>query len=370
MLGLYIHIPFCNQICPYCDFYKMVVTNKTKEKVLNALCEEMKIKKLHNYSFDCVYIGGGTPSSLDIKQLDFLLTQLKQLINLKSIKEFTIEVNPNDITIEFIKLCKKYHINRISIGVQTFQKRLQQIIKRPFNYDDLKSKIDMFRNNQINNINLDLIYAIPTQSFNELDSDLNLAIKLNPEHLSVYSLILEEHTEFYYQFSKGNLKLIDEDLEASMYDHILTKLKMNNYEHYETSNFAKKGYQSKHNLIYWNCDEYIGIGPSAASYINNYRITNYANLEKYFKSLKNEISLEKTFISKEESMKEFIMLGLRKVEGISQKMFFEKFQIDLKKQFPMIIELIREGSLLEENEFIKIKEDYFYISNYFIKKII
>ncbi len=372
MLGLYIHIPFCNQICPYCDFYKMVVSNKTKQVVIKALLEEMKLKNLNNYSFNSVYIGGGTPSSLDINLLEKLLKELKQYIELSKLNEFTIEVNPNDITTELVKILKKYHITRVSIGVQTFNKKLQQIIKRPFNINELEQRINLLREYNITNINLDLIYAIPTESLNDVKNDLDIAIKLNPNHLSIYSLILEEHTIFYHEYLKGNLKLINENTEAKMYKLVCSYLKSNGYEHYETSNFSKTGYESIHNLIYWNCDEYIGIGPAAASYYQNYRTTNHNNLNKYLDYVNNENKtyLEHTFITKDEAMQEFVMLGLRKIKGISKTEFYNRFNINIIDRFPNIISLIKEGSIIEEGDCLYIKEDLFYISNHFIAKII
>ena len=372
MLGLYIHIPFCNQICPYCDFYKMVASNKTKELLIDALLEEMKSKNINKYSINSLYIGGGSPSCLDINLLEKIFKYLKININLEKLDEFTIELNPNDITEELINLLVKYNISRVSIGVQTFNKRLQNIINRPFDKKILNEKLNKLRNKGINNINLDLIYAIPSENIEEFEKDLEDAISLKPTHLSVYSLILEEHTIFYHLYSKGKLKLVDEETESKMYNLLCNKLKNNKYNHYETSNFSLNGYESKHNLIYWNCDEYIGIGPAASSYFNNYRITNINNLQDYINHVKenNDIYLEKTLISKEEAMNEFIMLGLRITSGVSKKEFKKRFNIDIKEKFSQINNLLNEKLLIENEDFIYIPEDYFYISNYIITKII
>ena len=372
MLGLYIHIPFCNQICPYCDFYKMVASDKTKESLINALLQEMKLKNIDKYTFNSVYIGGGSPSCLNINLLNKIFSELNKSIDLKKLDEFTIELNPNDITNELINLLKKYHISRVSIGVQTFNEKLQKIINRPFDKNILNEKILKLKEAGINNINLDMIYAIPQQTINEFEKDLDDAISLNPNHLSVYSLILEEHTIFYYLYTKGKLQLIDEDTESQMYKLLCDKLKKNNFIHYETSNFSLAGYQSKHNLIYWNCDEYIGIGPAASSYFNNYRITNINNMQEYinYVNTNNENYLEKTFISKEEAMNEYIMLGLRLTSGISKSKFFERFNINIKEKFKQIDQLIQENLLIEKDDFIFIPENLFYISNYIITKII
>lgn len=372
MLGLYIHIPFCNQICPYCDFYKMVASDKTKESLINALLQEMKLKNIDKYTFNSVYIGGGSPSCLNINLLNKLFFELNKYINLNNLEEFTIELNPNDITEELIALLKKYHISRVSIGVQTFNKKLQKIINRPFDKNILNYKIKKLRESGINNINLDMIYAIPSQTINEFEKDLDDAISLNPNHLSVYSLILEEHTIFYHLYTKGKLQLTDEETESQMYKLLCDKLKKNNFIHYETSNFSLKGYQSKHNLIYWNCDEYIAIGPAASSYFNNYRITNVNNMQEYidYVNTNNENYLEKIFISKEEAMSEYVMLGLRLTSGLSKSKFYKKFNINIKDQFKEINKLLDEKLLIENDDFIFIPEDLFYISNYIITKII
>lgn len=374
MLGLYIHIPFCNQVCPYCDFYKMVASNKLKKEVINALLEEMKLKNLDNYTFDTVYIGGGTPSSLDLELLELLLFELSKYINLKNLKEFTIEVNPTDITLNLINLLIKYHISRVSIGVQTFNSVLQKIIKREFSYDDLQEKILLLRENGINNINLDLMYSIPG-NVNQLEStknDLKLAISLNPTHLSIYSLILEEHTIFDYLYKKGKLQLVSEDTEASLYEIICKTLKENNFIHYETSNFAINGYQSLHNLIYWNCNEYIAIGPSASSYLNNHRFTTTNNLKDYLKSISDGkiILLEDNYIDEKEQIKEEIILGLRKTKGISKDNFYKKYKLNIKDIFYKIDDLIDQGLLEEDDNFLFIPEKHFYISNYIINKIL
>ena len=239
MLGLYIHIPFCNQICPYCDFYKMVVSNKKKETIIEALLEEMKNKKIDKYAFNSLYIGGGSPSCLDINLLKKILFYLNEKINLEKLEEFTVELNPNDITESLVSLLSKYHVSRVSIGIQTFNDRLQKIISRHFTKKDLINKLDLLKQYKINNINLDMIYAIPSQTLSEFEDDLNTAISLNPNHLSIYSLILEEHTIFYYLYNKGKLKLVDEDTEAQMYKLLCNKLKNTNFIHYETSIFEK-----------------------------------------------------------------------------------------------------------------------------------
>ena len=196
MLGLYIHIPFCHSICPYCDFCKSVSNENRQKEYVKALCTELKIKNINNYSFNTVYIGGGTPSSISLKLLETLLESLTKTIDVNKLIEFTIEVNPQDINEELVKILSKYHITRVSIGVQTFVPKLQKLINRFITEEELNKKINLLNNYQINNINVDLMYAIPSQTLEDVDIDLSIVTKLNITHISYYSLILEEHTIF------------------------------------------------------------------------------------------------------------------------------------------------------------------------------
>ena len=372
MLGLYIHIPFCDNVCPYCDFTKTVSTNKRKTLYIEALSREMKLKNLGNYTFNCIYIGGGSPSSLDISLLDKMFTNLSSYIPLESLDEFTIECNPKDITEEFVKLISKYHISRVSIGVQTLNSRLQKVINRFVTFDELKEKINLLRENGITNINLDMIYAIPTETLDDLKLDLVEILKLNVPHYSIYSLILEEKTIFYNLYKNQKLDLVDENTEYEMYKYVVNTLKNNGYNHYETSNFAKPGYESKHNLIYWNCDEYLALGAAASSYYNNQRTTNTKNISNYINSLNEyRIELEESeFISKNEQMDEEIILGLRKCNGINVSNFYEKFKVSIEERFPKIKDLIKEELLVLKDNHLFIPEEHFYISNHIIVKIL
>lgn len=372
MLGLYVHIPFCKKICPYCDFYKMVSNQDKKQNYIKGLSQEMKLKNLSDYSFDTVYIGGGTPSSLSLDLLEELFINLSNNINLDNLKEFTIEANPEDITEDFVKLIHQYNVSRVSIGTQTLNSRLQKLISREFSYEELKLKIKLLQKFDINNINLDLIYSIPGQTFEEFCDDLDKVISLDINHISAYSLILEEHTIFYHKYLKGDLKLNSEDLESKMYKQLIKKLTSNNFIHYEVSNFAKKGYQSLHNLIYWNCDEYVAIGVSASSYVNNIRQTNCKNMNKYLIGLSdNKIYLdEESYIDKEEAKKEWIILGLRKIKGIDKNKFALKFGENLKDAFLSIQPLINEGLLKENKNYLYIPKKYLYISNHILIKIL
>lgn len=372
MLGLYIHIPFCNQICPYCDFCKRVSQSSYQTQYIDALLAEMKIKKLDQYAFDTVYIGGGTPSSLSLENLDRLFLGIEKSIPLSHCQEVTIEVNPEDITEELASLLARHHISRVSIGIQTFVPHLQQVIKRFTTRDDIHKKITLFHRVGINNINIDLMYAIPGETLDDVIDDLTCAVSLPIQHISYYSLILEEHTLFYHLYQKQKLTLVDEELEEKMYYTIIDTLQKHQFHHYETSNFSKIGYESKHNLIYWNCESYHAIGTSSSSYINHHRSTNTRDLLSYLSYMqKGEIALdEDEEINEYEAMKEEVILGLRKIQGIDILAFQAKFQKSIIEVFPQIPFLIEEGLLEKKQNYIAIPYRYLYITNHILLKII
>lgn len=374
MLGLYIHIPFCRHICHYCDFYKMVASDSFKSKYIKLLLEEMKIKKLSNYQFDTLYIGGGTPSALNLDDLKILFNYLDKNINLASLSEFTIEVNPEDINLDLLQLFKTYHVTRISMGIQSFKKEIIDFLGRNtyFDFNNIKTKVELIKSVGINNINCDLIYAVPNETLDDVISDVNQLLDLDITHVSTYSLILEDHTILNKWYQDKIFELTNDELDASMYEKICDKLKNHNFKHYETSNFSIEGYESKHNLIYWNNEEYIGIGAGAATHLNHERYTNIRNIEKYYDGVRNnKLELEDYEIQTlDDEMNDEVMLGLRKMEGISKTSFLKKYKIDLLVKFPIIIELIREGLLEETNGYIKIPSRYSYIANYIIIKII
>lgn len=371
MLGLYVHIPFCRKICTYCDFYKMVVSDQLKAKFIKYLKKEMQLQKLSDYSFDTVYIGGGTPSCLPIALLEELLQGLNSCINLASLKEFTIELNPEDITEELVKLISKNYVNRVSIGVQTFNPRLLKTIGRTVNYDELLTATQLLNKYGITNINMDLIYALPGETTEDLENDLATFISLKPTHLSTYSLILEDHTILKHLHDQNKIELISEDTDRSMYDLIKKTLKKAGFVHYETSNFAISGHESVHNLIYWKCNNYLAIGPASSSYDDNYRHTTTNHLDEYFEGLDagKLVFLEKEYIDQEMAMKETIMLGLRLTSGISLQAFYDKFQVSLMSKFP-VQPLIEEGLLEICDGYLRIPDEYQYIANYIIVKLI
>lgn len=349
MKSIYIHIPFCNNICSYCDFAKVFYNEKYVLKYLESLEYEIN-NNYKNEIIETLYIGGGTPSSLSIKELNRLFNILKK-IKLSDNYEFTIECNIDSLTKEKIDLFKSNKVNRLSIGIETFNKKYLSFLNRKeFNLDILE-----YAKKNFNNINIDLIYAIPNETIEELNKDIDEFLKLNINHISLYSLIIEPHTKLYID----NVKNIDEDLDYEMYKLIDKRLKENGYIHYEISNYSKKGYESKHNLTYWDNKKYYGFGLGASGYIDNIRYTNTRNLDKYINHVYDR---DITILDKNMEMENEMILGLRKLKGVNLKEFKEKFNIDIKEKFN-IDKLIKEEKLIIKDNYIFINPRYIYLSN-------
>ena len=289
--SIYIHIPFCKNICSYCDFCKMYYNKSFVDQYLDKLKEEI-ISNYNGEVIDTIYLGGGTPSCLNNEQLNYLF-EITNIFNKSNNLEFTIEMNPEDIVIDKIKILKKYGVNRISIGIQTFNKKFLKYLNRYHEYEDIKSKIDLLKENGFNNINIDLIYAIKDETIEDLKDDLDKIKSLDINHISCYSLMIEENTKLYIDKNTS----IDENIDYEMYKYIEKYLESIGFNHYEISNYSKKNSESKHNLTYWNNLEYYGFGLSASGYIDNVRYTNTKNLSKYLKSNeKEEIYLNKNYL--------------------------------------------------------------------------
>ncbi len=358
--SVYIHIPFCKKICSYCDFCKFIYNSKWVDDYLIALKKEIE----DHYQWETIktlYIGGGTPSSLDEKQLNNLFQMLK-IFKLASNYEFTFECNLNDINDKLINVLVKNGVNRLSIGIESFDLDNLQFMNRTASFEEAQKKIKLCKEIGLNNINIDLIYALPNESIEVLKKDLDYFIKLDISHISTYSLMIENHTMLSYQ----NIKPIDEDLDAKMYELICNTLKKKGFIHYEISNFAREGFESKHNLVYWNNEEYYGFGLGASGYLNNVRYTNTQNLNDY---LKGKTILEEEHLSQKETMDYEIMLGLRKIKGINLEKFYEKYHVQLQEEYP-IDNLIKEKKLIIKNGNIFINPDKLYIMNEILVKLL
>lgn len=360
MKSVYIHIPFCNNICSYCDFCKMKYNKEWIDNYLDSLkCE------IENYykgeKIKTLYIGGGTPSSLSMIELNKLFSII-ELLDLSMLEEFTFECNIESITNEKLILLKKNKVNRLSIGVQTFNENLLRFLNRSHNKDEVKDKIEMAKLVGFNNINIDLMYALPLETMDDLKEDIKLFIDLDIPHISCYSLMIEPNTKLYID----KIKQIDEDLDYEMYKYIEDELTTNNYIHYEVSNYCKKGYESKHNLVYWNNEYYYGFGLGASGYLENYRYDNTKNLRKY---LDHNYIDNITKIRVEDRIKYHLILGFRKLNGINKDKFkkiYNKSIYDVKN----IRMLLNKGMLMEDDTHIFIPKEWIYRQNEILIKLI
>lgn len=352
MKSAYIHIPFCKSICSYCDFCKMFYNEKLVDKYLDALNKEIEL----NYKKEklkTIYIGGGTPSSLNKNQLNNLF-EITNKLNLDSDYEFTIEANINDINEDFLKLCSNNKVNRLSIGIETINKEFYKLLNRYNDINVIKDKIKLSKK-YFNNINVDLMYGFYGETIEELDNDLNLIKELDVNHISIYSLIIEENTVLYI----NKQKQINDEIESNMYYHIIDYLTSIGYNHYEISNFSKEGFKSIHNLNYWNNNNYYGFGLGASGYIGNTRYTNTRSINKY---LELDYIYQKEILDNKTIMEEELICGLRKIEGISKEVFKKKYNKGIREVFN-IDKLINDELLVENNDYIYIPKDKLYVSN-------
>lgn len=358
--SVYIHIPFCSSICSYCDFCKVVYNHDWVLPYLKRLKEEIDNSYLGE-EIETLYIGGGTPTCLSLPELESLFEVLK-IFKKSSNIEFTIEANINDLNSELLSFLYKNGVNRLSIGIESFNKEKLKFMNREANFKIAKEKITLARKIGFKNINVDLMYAIPDESIAVLKQDLDKIIKLKPEHISTYSLIIEKNT--LVGFNK--VKPIEEERDSKMYDKICKTLKKNGYQHYEVSNFAKKGYESKHNLTYWNNEEYYGFGCGASGYVAAIRYENTKSLTEY---LKGNFVSSKNLMSKVDNMENELILGFRKLEGIQLEHFFDKFEENMQNIFP-IKPLIKSGDLIYKDGRVYINPKKLYVMNEILIKLI
>ena len=358
MLGVYIHIPFCNKICNYCDFCKILYNTDYVSKYLNSLENEIK-SRYNGETIKTIYIGGGTPSSLSVLELDRLLS-IVSIFKMDNQYEYTIECNIESIDIDKINLFKSYGINRISFGVESFNKDIRKILGRCHDEDMIFDNIYMTKK-YFNNINIDLIYGV-NDNIDIVKEDISKFLELDIPHISCYSLILEEHTKLF--IDKHNY--IDDSIDNEMYEYIRDTLIKHGYKHYEISNYAKNGYESVHNKNYWLNGSYYGFGLGAVSYIDNYRISNTKNMSKYLNdNYEEKREYENINIRKENDL----ILGLRLVDGININSFNQKYNDSLLDR-DIIKELIKDGYIEIVNDNLKCKPEYLYLENYFLEKII
>ncbi len=366
----YVHIPFCTQICYYCDFSKVFIKNQPVDAYLQALIREFRSYDITELR--TLYIGGGTPTSISAVQLDYLLTELSRDLNLNTLEEFTIEANPGDLTVDKIEVLQKSAVNRVSLGVQTFNDKHLKRIGRSHNEAQIYSTIDALKTAGFQNISIDLIYALPGQTMDDVRSNVAKALSLNIPHLSLYSLILEHHTVFMNKMRRGKLHLPTEDLEAEMFEYIISEMERNGFEHYEISNFTKPGFESRHNLMYWDNVEYYGVGAGASGYLDGIRYRNRGPIQHYLKGVsEGNARLSEEVLSKNEMMEEELFLGLRKKEGVSIGKFEQKFGTSFEKCYGQIVqELQSDGLLKENNGFIQMTKKGLFLGDTVAEKFI
>ncbi|MCK4980313.1 MAG: radical SAM family heme chaperone HemW, partial [Candidatus Delongbacteria bacterium] len=348
---IYIHIPFCQTKCPYCDFYSISSNNESlKNKYVKTILEELELyDDIISQDIKSIYIGGGTPNSLSIKTLTKLLSGLSQKLNITKETEFTIELNPGSITEDKLRLFKQFGINRLSIGSQSFLLNELHTLGRTHSPKDIYTAFETARKLGFENINLDLIFSIPGQTINSLIYSVNKLMELDPEHISAYMLTYYEQTIFHELLLNKKIKKIDDDVEGEYYDFIKEIFKSYGYEHYELSNFCKPGMGSKHNINTWNFGSYLGFGASAHSFSNNIRWSNH-NLVKNYIDLKLTKYPNKILLDPKDKKNEFVMLGLRKLSGVSLDSYYNTFSQSLLSDFDSKIEKYLKNNLLILNE--------------------
>ncbi len=358
MKALYIHIPFCKYICTYCDFCKKHIKNQPVSQYIDCLIKEIKEYQIQNVN--TIYVGGGTPSAVDNNLIEKLLIAINKEIDFNQILEFTWECNPDDINEELLILLKKYHVNRLSIGVQTFNDQILKEINRKYNQQEAIEAIKLAKK-YFNNFSIDLMFNLPNQNVDDIKYSLEKVKEFNIPHFSYYSLILEEHTILYNQ----NYHNFNDDQEAEIYkmiqDFIINN--MNNYNQYEISNYANENCQSQHNIHYWDLDEYYGVGLGASGYLKQIRYSNTKSIKEYMNSINNNIMpiIEKQEISISDQLEEKIFLSLRQ----NKKIYFEiDFINQVKKNHYL------KDKLIIGSDFLKIKEKYYFVSNEIILQLL
>lgn len=358
--SIYIHIPFCDHICSYCDFSKVFYKEELVDKYLSFLEKEMAILPIE-HKYKTLYIGGGTPSSLSITQLNHLFFITDKILFQKDY-EFTIECNIENLTEDKLKLMKQHRVNRLSIGVESFNQTKLDFLERHYLKNRIKPTIKLAREIGFSNINIDLMYAIPGETVDDVKNEVEEALELGIEHISTYSLILEANTKL----GNSDIKEIDTELDRNMYDVICQKLKEAGFEHYEISNFALPGYQSKHNLTYWQNKEYYGFGLGASGYIKPYRYQNTKSITQY---LKGNFCYEKELQNQNLEIENEIILNFRTKNGINKNVFFKKYGFDLKEKY-FIEDFISHDVIIETDEYYYISEDYWYLLNEILLRFI
>lgn len=356
----YIHIPFCEHICYYCDFNKFFLEGQPVNEYLEALGKEMALtlEQFPNQHLNSIYVGGGTPTALNEVQLGKLCELIQEHLSYDMNTEFTFEANPGDLSKEKLEILKEAGVNRLSFGVQTFNDELLRKIGRVHRAKDVFHSVELAKQIGFENINVDLIFSLPEQTINDFKETLKTAFSLDIVHYSGYSLIIEPKTVFYNLMKNGRLPLPGEDMEAAMYEMLMDEMDKHGFKQYEISNFAKPGFESRHNLTYWNNEHYYGFGAGAHMYINGKRISNFGPLKKYMGRIEEGKLpiMESHTLTETEKIEEEMFLGLRKTTGVSIQQFIEKYGCDPLNLFK------EEIKVLEAKGLIKVADDNIHLT--------
>jgi oxygen-independent coproporphyrinogen III oxidase len=364
----YIHIPFCEHICHYCDFNKVFLKNQPVDEYIEALLDEMRLtmKQSPIEQLRTIYIGGGTPTALSAEQLKRLFIGMREILPMEDLLEFTVEVNPDSSEEEKLTVMREAGVNRLSIGVQSFDKELLDHIGRTHSSDSVYDAVTRSRQAGFNNISLDLMFGLPYQSVAQFIDTIEKACALGVEHISAYSLKVEEKTVFFNRQRKGKLSLPREEDEVRMYEELQERTKAHGFTQYEISNFAKPGYESNHNLVYWKNEEYFGFGAGAHGYVNGVRHQNIGPVPKYLQSLtKGELPyLREHTVTKVEQIEEAMFMGLRKLDGVDLADLSTRYGVDLAKLYArQLNDLNERGLITHENNRVKLTDEGLLLAN-------
>ena len=363
----YIHIPFCQQICPYCDFNKYHLKGQPVDDYLKALAKEIQLATEHAPdNVETVFIGGGTPTVLTLRQMEFLLDTINRYLKPSPSAEFTIEANPGTVHYDLLHLMYQNGVNRLSFGVQSFDEKLLKKLGRIHSLRDIYRSIDLARSAGFTNISIDLMFRLPGQSMDQLEDSVEKAVQLELPHLSAYSLTIEAGTVYDKLYQKNRLSLPDEDVEADMFQLLIDRLTAAGYRQYEISNFARPGYESRHNLTYWRNEEYYGFGAGAHGYVKGVRYMNVNGVTAYIKQMFELGSAreEEHLVSLKEAMEETMMLGLRLAEGVSKDSFYKRFGIKVEEQYgPQLHHLLNKGLICTDGKRYRLTPKGIFLGN-------
>ena len=361
-LALYIHVPFCVQKCLYCDFLSMPASQAVQQQYVSVLLQELSYwqqKTADAYRLETVFLGGGTPTVLQPALLYQIGEAVRQFSMADSV-EYTIEANPGTLTAEQVSVMRQMGVNRVSLGLQSAQPGELQALGRIHTYEDFIHSYDLLRKSGFSNINVDLMADIPEQTMDSYADTLDRILQLSPEHISAYSLIVEEGTPYYEMQEQGKLQIPPEETDRQMYAWTKERLADGGYERYEISNYARVGYVCRHNLVYWQMEEYLGVGLGAASYVGGNRFSNERDLSSYLSQAADAHITASHLVTPKEEKEEYVFLGLRKTQGIHLKQYRNRFGADFRTTYRKILPRLLEQGLLAESE----NHDRIYLTEY------